>query len=452
VLPSRPRLQGWDPGSLTTSASTISTSAEAISNAVNGVGSTIEHMPEAGAWEGKSHSAATAMFGRANRETLKFSEYANDVATALRNGSGPLGNARTALLNKANQIDQGELYVADNWVVLIKPVRMSAEKAADLQKQARSEQAAVNQMLLAVGDADEDTANAVTKAGANHGFSLPYPNDPSSVLVPGQKPPGDDVPNPRTFPGMNQQEVIRGEDMATAVRDSSEKDTSDGQHVTTLMMQDGSMHKITRWGGPEVDNVADDYYDPSGKWVVGSHSWNDPFTGVKSTSIEWADHTVFTTTVTADGKRTAGIIMPNGRQGTIPADSPFFAHPVPSTVGGALTYLDVHAAQGGGIPMLTSSSVENVGKAARYAGPVLGIATSAYDVMNAANFHEACVAGISGAFGIYGGDLSGTGAAAGATALGVPELAPFAAGTGSVFGGWLFGWAGTQLGEVICPQ
>jgi hypothetical protein len=434
-----------------TSASTISTSAQAISEAVNGVSSAIEHMPETQAWAGKSHEAATAMFDRANRETSKFSEYANGVAAALRNGSGPLSDARTALLNKADQIDQGELHVTDNWVVLIKPVRMSADKAAALLSQARSEQASVNQMLLAVGDADEDTANAVAKAGAAHGFVLPNPNDPGSVLVPGQKRTGDDVPNPRTFLGMYQQDVTRGEDMATAVRESSEKDTSDEQHVTTLIMQDGSMHKIIRWGGPEIDNVADDYYDPSGKWVVGSHSWSDPFTGVKSTSIEWADHTVFTTTITPDGTRTAGIIMPDGRHGTVPPDSPFFSHPVLSSVGGALTALDVHAAQGGGIPMLTSSSVENVGKTARYAGPVLGIATSVYDVASAANFHDACVAGISGALGLYGGDLSATAAAAGSTAFGVPEIAPFAAGTASVFGGWMFGWAGAQLGEVICP-
>jgi hypothetical protein len=434
-----------------TSASAVSASAQSISNAVNGVSFTIVHMPETQAWAGRSHEAATAMFDRAHRETSKFSEYADDVATALRNGSGPLGDARTALLNKADQIDQGELHVTDNWVVLIKPVRMSAEKAAALLSQARSEQEIVNQMLLAVGDADEDTANAVTKAGANHGFALPNPNDPGSVLVPGQKRPGDDVPNPRTLGGMYEQDVTRGEDMATAVRETIEEDTSDGQHVTTLLMQDGSKHKITRWGGPEIDNVADDYYDPSGKWVVGSHSWNDPFTGVKSTSIEWADHTVFTTTITPDGTRTAGVIMPDGRQGTVPPDSPFFSHPVLTSVGGALTALDVHVSQGGGIPMLTSSSVENVGKATRYAGPVLGIATSVYDVTSAANFHEACVAGISGVMGFYGGDLSATAAAAGSTALGVPEVAPFAAGGASMVGGWMFGWAGAKLGEVICP-
>jgi uncharacterized protein YukE len=434
-----------------TSASGISTSAQAISDAVNGVSSTIEHMPEAHAWQGKSQVAATAMFDRANRETSKFSKYANDVATALRNGSGRLGDTRIALLNKADEIDQGELHVTDNWTVLIKPARMSAEKAAALLSQARSEQATVNQLLLAVGDADEDTAHAVTSAATDHGFALPNPKDPGSVLVPGQKSPDDEVPNPRTFLGMDQQEIIRGEDMATAVRDSSEEDTSDGQHVTTLTMQDGSKHKITRWGGPDIDNVADDYYDASGKWVVGSHSWNDPTTGVKSTSIEWADHTVFTTTITPDGKRTAGIIMPDGRQGTIPPDSPFFSHPVLASVGGALTALDVHASEGGGIPMLTSSSVESVGKAARYAGPVLGIATSVYDVANAANFHEACVAGISGALGLTGGDVSATAAAAGATAFGVPEAAPFAAGGASMFGGWVFGWAGTKLGEVICP-
>ena len=83
-------------------------------------------MPETRAWAGTSQEAATAMFDRANRETSKFSDYANRVATALRNGSGPLGAARTALLNKTDQIDHGELHVTDSWVVLIKPERAAS--------------------------------------------------------------------------------------------------------------------------------------------------------------------------------------------------------------------------------------------------------------------------------------------------------------------------------------
>lgn len=451
MLPSRPRLQSWYPESLTASAAAVAGSGHTVADAVNGVSTAIHDMPETRAWSGKSQEAAAAMFDRANRESSKLLNYANGVSEALRSGSGWIGDARTALLNKADQVDQTELHVTDNWVVLIKPVRMSAEKIAALQSQARSEQAEVNRLLLAVGDADEDTAKLVTMAGEAHGFSLPNPNAPTSVLVPGQRRPGDDVPNPRSAMGAYQQDVIRGEDMATAVRESSEKHTSDDQHVTTLIMQDGSKHVIIEWGGPEISNVADDYYDPNGNWVVGSHSWNNPLTGDKSTSIEWANHTVFTTTLAPNGTRTAGIVMPDGRSGVIPPDSPFFTHPVLTSVGGALTGLDQYVSQGGGIPMLTASSVENVDKAARYAGPVLGIATSVYDVASSANFHEACVAGVSGVLGFYGGDVTGGAAAAGVAAAGLPEIAPVAAGVGSMFGGWMFGWAGAQLGEVICP-
>src|SRR3954447_26783826 len=48
-----------------------------------------------------------------------------------------VSGSRTALLNHADEVDRGELSVSDMWVVLIKPVRVSAEKAASLQAQAK---------------------------------------------------------------------------------------------------------------------------------------------------------------------------------------------------------------------------------------------------------------------------------------------------------------------------
>jgi len=64
------------------------------------------------------------------------------------------GGARTALLNHADEVDRGELAVSDMWVVLIKPARVSAEKAASLQAQAKAEQAEINRLLVALGDAE----------------------------------------------------------------------------------------------------------------------------------------------------------------------------------------------------------------------------------------------------------------------------------------------------------
>ena len=115
-------------------------------------------MPEAGHGTGQAHNAATEMFRRATDKSSKFSHYTEGVAAALAKGAGTIAAARTALLNHADEVDRGELSVNDMWVVLIKPARVSAEKAAQLQAQAKAEQAGDQPVAVAVGEADNTTA------------------------------------------------------------------------------------------------------------------------------------------------------------------------------------------------------------------------------------------------------------------------------------------------------
>jgi len=143
MLPSRSALQGWNPESLATSAAAINTGAQTVADAVSGIDAACERMPETRAWSGKSHEAASAMFGRAEREASKFSEYANAVASALAGGAGSIGGARKTLLAKANELDAGPLNVSDEWVVLVDPAYMSEEEMAKLQALVLQEQATV---------------------------------------------------------------------------------------------------------------------------------------------------------------------------------------------------------------------------------------------------------------------------------------------------------------------
>lgn len=139
MLPSRSRLRGWNPDSLSPAASALSSAGQSVYAAVRGLDDECDRMPEARAWSGQSHDAATAMFRRAAQQTSQFTHYTEGVATALKKGSGSIGGARTSLLNHADEVDRGELSVSDMWVVLIKPARVSAEKAASLQAQAKAE-------------------------------------------------------------------------------------------------------------------------------------------------------------------------------------------------------------------------------------------------------------------------------------------------------------------------
>jgi hypothetical protein len=302
-------------------------------------------------------------------------------------------------------------------------------------------------LLVALGDADNNTAAQVQAAAKNFGFALPSPNDPRS-LDPnsGFAKPADQVPNPMTLNGLIQQGVVRDNDMAQTVRESKEWVTEDGQVRKTLTMMDGSRHEIYEWN-ETLPCVEDTYYDKNGKEVSSTFSQDKTaYDGTRFTSIKFTDGTEVTMTRTADGKCTGGVTAPDGRHGVLPDE--FFSHPALTTVGGALTGLEEQAKRG--IPMLSPQSVENLGKVGKYGGPTLGVATALYDTVTAKTFQDACVAAISGTTGVAGGAATGSLAAAGITALGNPELAPVFAMGGDMLGGWTFGYVGGIIGNIVC--
>ncbi|WP_234827582.1 hypothetical protein [Mycolicibacterium neoaurum] len=422
---------------------------QSVYKAIRDLDERIDAMPESSAWSGQAHDAASSMFRRATDTASNLAHYSEAVATAFDRGSGSIGGARTSLLSHADEIDAGELQVTDMWVVIIKPARVSAEKAAALLAQAQTEQIEINRLLVALGDADNATASAVQSAAQHFGFTPPAPNsfpglDPSS----GAHRPADEVPNPMSLDGLIQQGVIRDHDMAQTVRESHAWTTKDGQRRKTLTMMDGSRHKITEWN-EYAPAVIDTYYDRHGNKISSTFSQDKTnFDGSKFTSITFADGTEVTMTQTSDGTTTGGVIAADGRQGVLP--DAFFTHPSLTMVGGALTGLEEQTKRG--IPMLSPQSVEDLGKAAKYGGPALGVATALYDTVTAKTFHDACVASISGGAGVGGGYVGGTLAAAGVSAVGMPELAPVFAAGGSMAGGWTFGYVGGIVGNIVCPK
>ncbi|KUI15384.1 hypothetical protein AU191_06605 [Mycolicibacterium acapulense] len=449
MLPSRPRLQGWDPNSLNPAASALATAGQSVYTSVRNLDDGIDRMSAEQTWSGQAHDAATAMFRRATDTTSEFAHYTEAVATALRKGSGSIGGARAALLGHAEAVDAGELQVTDMWVVLIKPARVSGEKAASLLAQAQAEQKEINRLLTAVGDADNATAESVQAAAQNLGFTLPGPNDfPLLNPATGAARPADEVPDPMTLNGLIQQGVVRDNDTAQTVRESREWVTEDGQVRKTLTMMDGSRHEIYEWND-FAPCVEDTYYDKHGNEVSSTSSQDRTnYDGTKYTSISFADGTEVTMTQTPDGKTTGGVTAADGRHGVLPDE--FFTHPMLTTVGGALTGLEEQAKRG--IPMLSPQSVENLGKAAKYGGPTLGIATALYETVTAKTFYDGCVAAISGGAGVGGGYAGGTLAAAVPSALAAPHLAPAAAVVGSIAGTWTFGYIGGIIGNIVCPK
>ncbi|MDT5178911.1 MAG: hypothetical protein QOJ95_3109 [Mycobacterium sp.] len=456
MLPSRPTLRGWNPDSLTASAAAITSGARSIADAVEGLDDACGRMPETKTWSGRSHDAATAMFGRAARDALKFSSYANAMAAALRHGSDTIGPARNALLNKADQVDAGPLNVTDQWVVLIDPVRMSAEDLAKLETLARSEQEAINGLLSAVGDADDATANAVVAAGKDFGFvEAGSPTDLGSMMVPVAQRPGDQVPDPRDALGVVAQEAIRNGDMSVNVRDVSApvKDQY-GDEVTTVTMQDGSKKVLTKYDPfdwPSKQNFASvTEYDKDGDQVSETSSWHDFGTDSDITTTTWPSGASYTMTMDSSGYRSAGFTTADGRHSAVPVA---MIDDLSNYSGGLMTGLEKHIAGGGSLPMVTAESIENVGKATKFGGPALSLATTAFDMMMAETPRDACIAAVSGAGGFGGGwGLAEGGAAAGAL---FPPAAPIAvpvlAAGGAILGGFWGADLGKFVGEVVCP-
>jgi uncharacterized protein YukE len=238
-------LHSWNPDSLLPAASTIRNAGGSIYIAVRDLDDRIDRMPEAQGWAGDAHLAAADMFGRATDRSSRFKNYAEAFAAALESGSRLIGKARTELLSKADEVDSGPLNVTDQWVVMIDPAGMSADKAAELQKEAEAAQSEINALLHAVDEADASTARQMLVARAGEG--APFKNLEYGPPGPVPPVPGDDVADPSTDEGKQFQEIARAQDMASTVREVSHSVDKDGNRITTFTMLDGSKQVTTEY-------------------------------------------------------------------------------------------------------------------------------------------------------------------------------------------------------------
>ncbi|WP_149481452.1 hypothetical protein [Mycolicibacterium sp. P1-18] len=445
MLPSRSRLQSWNPDSLASEAAKIRSAGASVYNSVRDLDDRIDAMPESRIWSGEAHAAAQRMFRRATDRSSAFKNYAEAFAGALERGSTLIGETRRTLLAKADEIDSTPLNVTDQWVVLIDPAAMSAERAAQLQEQADAAQADVNEMLHAVGQADDQTAQQVILAKAGDGTAfrnLEY--GPPGPIPPT---PGDDVLDPSTAEGKQFQDVARAQDMATTIRESSETVDRDGNLVTTYTMLDGSKQIATEYvdqGLPSQQIYPPGtlrvlHLDKTGNWI--SDTMTTPREdGGKQTEIIWANGTRVNISQNADGTHSGDCTTATGDYSVLP-DS-FFQDPVPTLAGGALSGLEVQA--GRGIQGLSPAVLDGLKGGAKWGGPAMGVAQAILGVYSADTVHDKCVAAWSGGVGFVGGIA--TSVAVGA----VPGVGPIAAMGANVAGGFVFGYVGELVGNVVC--
>ncbi|MFN3005217.1 WXG100 family type VII secretion target [Mycolicibacterium wolinskyi] len=453
MLPSRSRLTSWNPDSLSAAATSISSAGKSVYDAARNLDDGCDRLPESRTWSGSAHDAATQMFGRATERASRFLDYTDAVADALTRGGASIGKARTELLHEAAETDKGELNVTDSWVVLIDPAGMSAEKAADLQKQAELAQGEINRLLTAVGEADEQTAQALLSArtGSDTGAAFNDVQIPGPRVIPPS--PENEVPDPSTDEGRKLQQVVSAEDMATSVREITEVEDEDGNFIKTVTMLDGSKQVVTEFSGlpygrSYVEGTVEvRHFDKNGNLVSQSHS-TESEDGTKTTRFWWSDETQVTITQGPDGTCRGGVITADGREGVLPEQ--FFTDPLPTTAGGFLSGLEKQADRG--IPRLSAEAIDDVKVGAKFGGPAVGFLTALYNVSEQQTLHDVCAEAVSGVTGMVGGYATGAAFAAGASAAGLPFLAPAAAMGGEMLGGWTFGYVGKIVGNIVCPE
>ncbi len=345
--------------------------------------------------------------------------------------------------------------VTDQWVVLIDPVRMSAEEMAKLQELARTEQATINEMLTAVGDADDETANAVAAAGSRFGYAESGElNGP--FAIPGATRPRDEVPNPKELPGMMARKRFERPIGSMNVREVVESTNQYGEEVTTVIKQDGSKAGHHPACDPFEWASKENFYEIGGVRQGRRFRGARPAPGTRCTTTaitpRSAGRRVSNLTISMDptGYRTAGFTPAGGRSTQVPVE---LIDDISLVTGSGISGLEKHIVNGGSLPMLTAESIENVSKAAKFGGPALEVATTVFDMAMADSDKERCIALVAG-IGGAGGGWAGAEVVRRPARLAGPcafVTVPFGAFAGGISEGLGGAKMGEFIGEVVCP-
>ena len=464
MIPTRTRLSTWHPDKLLATSRTVKSAGDNVERAASDARTFSASLPASKDWTGIAHDAAQSAFDRGFKAAAHIADGSAAVSAALVNAFHAVSRAKRDLLDVASDIEaSGKLTVDDHWVVQLAAIAWTEEEIEKARAQQAAAQTTINERVAALGLADD--LQTLLASVASLGFGVTA----SDGILPGLLrggPPRDEAPNPSgagLIPALQQQELQRRQWEATTPRKVNEEHVAEhdgyrGYTKKTLEMQDGSRQEITTVDPLEHDfmenpntsrrdEVSVSTFAPDGQRVSTVSSWKTPG-GTKYTQTDFSSGTSILMEQTPDGLKRASIDVGDFSR-DIPTDSEFWAHPVPDTVGAAVSGLEKAAGVPDGIPSVSAATASKIEVGARYAGPAIGIATALVDVYAAPTLQDKCVAGVS-SLGALGGGAGGGELGAVLGSAGGPIGTGLGAGTGGLVFGWIGSKVGTQVGELVC--
>ncbi|MAU84187.1 hypothetical protein VX037_07465 [Gordonia sp. Z-3] len=433
MIPSRPVFQTWKVDQLVACGDDLETKAADLDDLGSGLGHRIRAMGPAGGpsghWTGLAYEAAVDGVERGEGSARAVSNIATSSVVGIEKYGPALAHSARVISDLVRTIESGDLFVTDDWVVLVREKLMSPAMAKLMVLAATGFQDQLNPNLMDLGHADYDLGNYIRRQIQLADPDLPdLPGDahaPKDFTTDAYS--DDSRAEDPTLGRENQRKRLAEHMLGTVV--DKETVAKDGTTVTTLRMLDGSRQVYTdAHHGGSGDTF--DLYNEKGMLISSRVTNSDGST---------------TTTLMREGKSPVVVTETRGRQATAEVDGvrvqvPNSDQVAQALAGGGLAALEPHVSDG--LPYLSAAQAEKLQVGAKAAGPALNILGTAVAVVDAKSGYDRCVAGTTGAVTLTG-DLA------------VSAMMSETAGAARLFGvgavsGLVFGVVGNLVGQAVC--
>ncbi|MGV9672174.1 hypothetical protein ACWDPV_16535 [Gordonia sp. NPDC003504] len=427
MIPSRTVFDGWRPEALLAAGQTLRADAEGFADTVADSWYGVLGLAHDGLWTGPAQVAAEGAVEVGRERVNQIVAIATGSAVGIGRFGPQLVEAATGIRHLLGVIESGDLFVADDWVVLPRVKRYAPQVIKALALAAAGFQDQIDPKLTALGYADYDLGNFIRHQVTRNDLGIELPElhlDPRAPQDFTKDPYADTTRGENPELGRTHQTRRLTEHLLGSVVESSTT-THDGITETTVSMLDGSSQVyISGPGGERTE-----FFDPSGRR-----------TAIRTPNADG------TTRIELMREGRSPVIVTERADGTAVADIDGFQAPIPGSQD-----ITVALAAGGmaatesqvtrGLPYLSAVQAQQLQAGAKVAGPGLTILSTALSVATAENQYEVCKAGVAGGVSL-GVDLVAL-----AT---MPEMTAgkaFLVGTGTSLGASTLG---NVIGQLVC--